>query len=88
QSKLTTFSWRYDTEAMYFDEDVRTAKRQQLECEILMTHMSCFQENVRTPASCGSQQIQKRSRPIIKERRGICSISSLLCAVINGEIKC
>lgn len=35
-----TFSCRYDTEAMYFDEDVRTAKRQQLESEILKVSYS------------------------------------------------
>ena len=35
RSELTAFSCRYDMEAMYFDESVRTVKRQQLESDIL-----------------------------------------------------
>uniref|UniRef100_A0A0D3HND6 GB1/RHD3-type G domain-containing protein n=1 Tax=Oryza barthii TaxID=65489 RepID=A0A0D3HND6_9ORYZ len=34
----------YDTEAMYFDEDVRTAKRQQLESEILKHTYDAFKK--------------------------------------------
>ncbi|KAF0895018.1 hypothetical protein E2562_005005 [Oryza meyeriana var. granulata] len=68
------FGKKYDTEAMYFDEDVRTAKRQQLESEILKSSMAEFDAGLRASLSefeLDQTTIQKMVMELRESARGI-----------------